>query len=464
MAPTRFFAAVLFVVLVGPARAQSDHEWQGEQCDLKAGHFLVTSAVVHLKAAVETRFEDVRAKRLEDAQRVLVQALTTTGQSENPAAWYYLGRYYLLRGDIVGADSALTRATVLHPACAEDVAGWRRYYWVPTLNAGIAAWQAGDVDSAVASFIRANTLYRGEPQGLLYLAQLHAGRDLADSAIKYYRLGIEVAGSDTAFADQKKQAMFNLARMYHREQQWEQAATTYRDYLRRYPNDAEATAALAAVYTQWGKPDSATTLYRAVLNRADSAHFLDLMQAGVQMYRSGAQAEGTDAIETYRLSARAFEGALKQNRFYRDALYNLANVLYQLKDTVGMLPVARRLVGVDPLNRGALQVLAQAFQLAGQGDSSLYYLRRSNDRLPLDVTVSSVQLGDGNVSVAGIATNFHSAKSNAIQVLFEFLTAQGEIVATATTTIPPLKAQGTHSFTVEGAGAGIVAYRYRPLP
>jgi tetratricopeptide (TPR) repeat protein len=456
----------LGLFIAGPAAmAAQGEEWVGAECDLKTGHYLVNSGVVHLKAAVESRFQDQRAKRLNDAERVLLQALSSGGQDDNPATWYYLGRYYLLRGDALGADSALARAERLEPGCANDIKKWRRFHWVPVLNAGIAAWQRGELDSAMASFGRANVLYRAEPHAMLYLGQLFANREAPpDSAIKYFRLGIEVAGSDTAFAEQKKQGMFNLARMYHREQRWPEAVAAYKDYLAVYPNDAEATAALASVFSLSGEADSATALYGRVLARAESLPFLDLMQAGAQMYRNASQAEGAAARATYQLAARAFEAALAKNPSYRDGLYNLANVYYQLRDTTRMLPVARRLVVIDPLHRGALQLLAQAFQFTGQGDSALHYLKLSNEGMPADVTVTELQLNEAGASLAGVVTNFHTRASPALTLVFEFLTLGGDVVAADTVAVPGLPPQGTHQFRAKAVGEGIAAYRYRRVP
>src|SRR5207249_4168970 len=83
------------------------------------------------------------------------QALTTGGQEKNPAAWYYLGRYYILTNDAPGMDSAFNKTEALKPDCKTDTDFWRRYLWVPTFNAGVAAWQANNTDSAIASFRRA---------------------------------------------------------------------------------------------------------------------------------------------------------------------------------------------------------------------------------------------------------------------------------------------------------------------
>src|SRR5712691_7430597 len=193
---TMFKQAVGIALVVSAAAPEARAQvggWAPPRCDLKPGHYLVNSGVLYLKSASTTRFEDQKQKDLRDAQRTLLQALGS-GQDNNPAAWYYLARYFVVVRDFVGADSAFTKAETLLASCQQDVETWRRFLWVPLFNAGIAAWQAGNADSAMASFRRANTIFRGEPLGPKYLATLLANADQADSAVKYFRLAIDVAG------------------------------------------------------------------------------------------------------------------------------------------------------------------------------------------------------------------------------------------------------------------------------
>src|SRR2546429_676420 len=137
-----------------------------------------------LRSAFSTKFADQKTKDLKDAERSLTQAVTSGKQEKNPAAWYYLGRYYLMVHDVVGADSALSKALALAPACKEDIGLYRRQEWVGVFNAGVQAWQGGQSDSAIASFRRANQIYQAEPMGFVYIANLFVGREEPDSAGK----------------------------------------------------------------------------------------------------------------------------------------------------------------------------------------------------------------------------------------------------------------------------------------
>src|SRR5947207_3256960 len=176
-------------------------------CEISAAHFKVNGGVLHLKTAAEK--PDQRNGQLAEAHRVLVEAILQDKQEKNPGAWYYLGRYYFEIGDAAGADSALARALALAPPCRQDIDGYRRRLWANTLNAGLAAWQGGKEDSAVALFGLAARLAPGNPKAFVALAGLYAGKDNYDSALVYYRRTVEAAGNDTAFAKDKRDARSN---------------------------------------------------------------------------------------------------------------------------------------------------------------------------------------------------------------------------------------------------------------
>ena len=476
-----------------PAAAQ----WIGPKCDLKSGHYLVNSGVLYLKSAAETMFPDRKEKDLREALRVLGQALGSGGQQANPAAWYYLGRYYVAVKDEAGADSAFTTAVVLAPGCADDVSSWRRQMWVPVINAGIAAWQAGKTDSAMATLRRANRLYTREPAGFNYLAILLTNANQTDSAARYFTLAIQAA-QDPKFAKDKKDAMFNLARVHHRAQRWDAAAQAYGAYLAAYPNDLPATAGLASVHAGMGRHDEAMAIYRQVLQHADSADAADLFSVGSQILAGisippdtagqGAQcradarragrtltvaqvAARCDSVTRkairdfdagaegqYRLVEQAYEAGLAKNRYDRDALVALAGVAALVADTERALSAAQRLYAVDPLSRGTLRKVAYAWQLKGKGDSAMHYLRLG-DSIPVEVTVGSFAPSEHGATLKGTLTTLRPTP--AVTLTFEFLGAKGAVVTTQTQNVALGKVGETQPFELQASGAGIAAWRYR---
>jgi len=211
--------------VAAPLLAQGGWVTPQPPCEISAAHFKVNGGVLHLKAAAEK--PDQRTGQLAEARRVLVEAILQDKQDKNPGAWYYLGRYYFETGDAAGADSALARALALAPQCQQDIDGYRRRLWASTLNAGLAAWQGGKEDSAVALFGLAARLAPSNPKAFVALAGLYAGKENYDSALVYYHRTVEAAGNDTAFAKDKREALGNAARILVGRAQNDAAAQHY---------------------------------------------------------------------------------------------------------------------------------------------------------------------------------------------------------------------------------------------
>jgi tetratricopeptide (TPR) repeat protein len=498
----RNWVVVLLAMIAAPLSAQSGGgRWAEAKCDLKPGHFLVNSGLLYLKSASSAKFEDQRQKDLRDAQRVLNQALTTGGQEENPAAWYYLGRYYILTNDAVGTDTAFVRAEALKPACKDDIAGWRRVVWVPAFNAGVAAWQANNTDSAIASFRRASALLPDEPTSTKYLATLFFNAGQIDSAVAYFRRSADIAAKDPKFAQDRKDALYNLARIEQSREHWDQANAAYHEYLTLYPNDAEVLASMGTVYMQTGKKDSAFAIYRKVVSNADSMGYYILYRVGAAISQSvpdepdtGAAGSGcrqtaraarpaltaarirarcdsvtkgqvneylSSSREAYTLSAQALDASLKMNPFYREALIHRANTALGMRDSVTALEMSRRLIGVDPMNKQSIKMMAYSQQANGKVDSTLHYLRVHDSTLIADVTISQFDSTEGGRDLRGLVTNARPGASPALTFVFEFLNEKGEVVGTQTVQVPSIPPAQSHPIELQAKGSGIVAWRYR---
>jgi tetratricopeptide (TPR) repeat protein len=493
----RLAAVISATLVLAPAALAGQGRWIEAKCDVKPGHFLVNSGVLYLRDAAKTRFDDQREKDLRDAHRVLEQALTTGGQEKNPAAWYYLGRYYVVRSDPLGADSAFTKAEVLLPECKDDIQFWRRNsLWVPAFNAGVAALNAEQYDSAIAAFRVANQVYEGEPQGFTSLAAAFFNSGHPDSAAKYFRRAAEVAAADPKFASEHRDAIFNLGNSFYMAKQYDSAAAAYSDYLRTAPSDAQALTRLGDVLAAGGHQDSAVSVYREVVAHADSVDPLTLFNVGVSIYNSAPHTSDTaktgsqcraerrgdrtptaaqrkaiavacDSVTAesmavyYRLAAKAFDAGLVRDPYSRDGLYNLGNAYLAVRETDSMMAVAQRLVAVDPLNRNSMRLLAQAWQMKGKRDSALRYVTLADSLLPVDVTVGNFTPGDQSVAVSGIITNFHNQPTSPMQLVFEFVNGTGAVVATQTLDVPALQPGDNHPFQLQAAGAGILAWRYK---
>ena len=487
-------------ILSAPLSAQSG-KWAEVKCDLKPGHFLVNSGLLYLKSASNARYPDQKQKDLKDAQRVLTQAVTTGGQEKNPAAWYYLGRYYVLTDDAVGLDTAFAKAEELKPACKDDIGGWRRVMWVPVFNAGVAAWQANNSDSAIASFKRAGAMLPGEPTSTKYLATLYFNAGQPDSAVAYFRRSADIAKKDPKYAQDYKDALYNLARIEQSQEHWAQAGAAYQEYLTLYPNDPEVLASMGTVYMNTGKKDSAFAIYRQVVAKGDSMGYYTLYRVGAAISQSVPEEPDTgtaggscrqtarssrppltaarikarcDSVtkgmaaeylnsskEAYLLSAQALDASLQLNPYYREALIHRANTALGMRDSVTALTMARRLIAVDPLNKQSIKMMAYAQQANGKVDSTLHYLRLHDSTLTSDVTISQFDSTDTGRDLRGLVTNPRPAPSQPMTLVFEFLDNKGTVVATENVQVPAIQPEQSSPIAVQPKGAGIVAWRYK---
>lgn len=485
-----------------PAGAQ---QWVAPKCDLKPGHYLVNSGLLYVKNATTTRFEDQKQQDLRDAERVLTQAVTTGGQEDNGAAWYYIARRYILLDDHLGADSAFARAERLAPQCAEDISIWRRFLWAPIYNKGVQAFQAGNPDSAIYYFRAANRIRR-EPNGLSAMASLFANAGEIDSAAHYYAEIVAVTqGTDTANVRLRREAIFNRGAVYNQARRWSESEAAFRAFLAEAPGDVQALGGLATALAQQGHADSAIAVYQTLLTHADSAEPRHLFAAGAAMFHAapvepdstaiwercrdasrpagagrpttaqtrqiattcGAAARDsmtawrTSSRRYYRGAAGAFEAGLARSPRNRDGLYNAASTYYRLADTAKMLGVARQLYAVDPMNRNVLRLYAAAWQLQGKTDSTLHYLTVADSVLPAEVTITAFNVADQSAEAVGMITSLREQSIPAMTLAFDFLDEKGAVVVAQTADVPALDAGASHALRLQVSGQGIVAWRYR---
>jgi tetratricopeptide (TPR) repeat protein len=214
MRVARILVALAATAALGrPTWAQGT--WVGHRppCKLSTGHFLINGAILQLKQAVEARFPDQRRTRLGEARRILLQALTTGDQSDNPAAWYYLGRYYAEATDARGADSAFRRARELAPDCGPDIATYTAPLAAIAVTDALRLWSASQRDSAVAAFALARSLAPGDAGVPLYEALMFASLGDPDAAARSLDEGAAEM-RDTTHAQRLKQAELEVARAY----------------------------------------------------------------------------------------------------------------------------------------------------------------------------------------------------------------------------------------------------------
>jgi tetratricopeptide (TPR) repeat protein len=469
-------AAVLVLVNALPVAAQQPavntrvvqampSKYIPPSCGLKAGHFKVSSAATYLKTGTETGEPSNKARALNSGRKVALEAIQQNGQEKNPAAWYYLGRIDLQQGDIVGADTAFTRAESLAPACKQDISGNRYNGWVPLVNAGIKFTKEQNNDSALALFRQANTIYRDKPQAYSAAAVILANTKQDDSAIVYLQKAAEIAAASN-MADERNQATFNLAAVLQRQNKNEEAIAALERYVGWVPNDLEAKKALAQLYRATGKTDKAKALEQELLASGAGqgggpggagVGSQDINNIGVNLYNE----------KKYSEAAEAFEKAIAAEPYNRDALSNLSNTYLALKNGPKLLSTADRLVAIEPMNENSLKLLAEGNKQSKKIDKAVKVAEQVL-ALPVNVEVTSFTPSGNGAKLAATATGrqAQTAAGKAIPpkpvtLVFEFINAQGAPVDTLEAQLPALTPGATHPVQLDAQGAGITAWRYK---
>lgn len=186
-------------------------------CDVKPGFFRLNSAIVDLQhAATQPQMRD---HLLGQAQDVLVRTIRDDKQDRNPAAWYYLGRYYVEENDAVGADTAFAKTLSLAPQCKADVASYMKPLAQATLNQGLTLWQAGNKDSAAVYLRRAYAIDSTNLKALFQLGLLYIDANQLDSASAVLRRAAQTSAGDTVYSAARRDALLTVARIAYRQVQ-----------------------------------------------------------------------------------------------------------------------------------------------------------------------------------------------------------------------------------------------------
>jgi tetratricopeptide (TPR) repeat protein len=440
--------------------------YRAPDCGLKSGHFKVSSGATYLKTGIETDVPDNQQRALESGEKVLLEAMQQNNQGSNPAAWYYLGRIYLQRGDLYGADSALTRAEKLAPECAKEIDGYRQNAWVALIKGGNGFEEQKNLDSALALYNQAGTIFRKSPIPYYQAASVYNEQGKTDSAAASYGRAV-AAGANATDTTEKKirdRSAFNQGALLLNAQKHAEAAAAFEKYLQWQPNDIEAKRGLAAAYRGLGQADKAQALEQQIVaaggtagGGAGGAGSTDLMNVGVNLYNDKKYAE----------AAEAFAKVAQAEPNNRDALFNLANTYLALKDGPKLLETAQKLSAIEPLSENSLKLVGEGYKQAAKVDEAVKTAEQVL-ALPVDLRVTDFSTAAGGASLTGTATGREAQTAAGkpippapMTITVEFLDAKGTAVGSQDVQIPALAAGKTHEIKAAAQGAGIVAWRYR---
>lgn len=431
-------------------------QWSVPDCGLNKGNFLISSSATYLSSGISTSDSEKKERLFTSARDVAIEGIEK-GQAGASGAWYYLGRAYLQLGDLRGADSALTRAESLAPACGSDIQLLRRNTWVALLNAGNTFMKDGSKDSAEVLFRQADEIYQGEPNAYTSLAVLFNSEDQVDSAIVYFRKAVAAAGDAPKDPETRDMSQYNLAAMLSNEGRWKEAVLAWQQYLAWKPDDIEGKKAYARALRADGQPDAAAEIERELISSTGAdVPVADLMVAGVNFFND----------KNYTEAAETFGRVVKREPWNRDALFNMGNAYLGAQDGPGVVKAASALYAIEPMNEKSVQLLAQGYQLEKDQPMIVKYFTEL-EAMPFNLEIEQLLLQSGGAKVVGTATG-RAAKQidtkpiapHPVTLVFDFLDAQMNVVATSERIVPALGVGEKSVVEAEGLGGGIVGWRY----
>ena len=413
---------------------------------------------------------------------------------------------------VAAADSMFDAVEAANAACRDQTEEYRRKIYAALVNNSVNAYNAQQVDSAMALANRSLTVYDGYK--LAYIAYNIQGnarqsKDDLNGAAESFMHMTDLMKGDTALVDERKTTMTRLVTLMlsHAEalegepKKAKVAQTTafLQKYLQEFPGDPNAESALARAQVMGGDAGAAERFFGAMAANPDK-------YTDGQLFESAVNAARADRPKD---AATLFEAGLKKNPYGRDALFNLAltqQKLDRLKDADATL---RRLIAIDPENPEAYQVFALNYQTGAradkkaidslrkaalevandrkttmaqkntiaarikgelepketwykaENDSLLKYFNRYQNAKAKVVFNLWTQDGDKHV-LAGTVDNLGEAAAD-YTIKFEFIDLGGNAVATKEVAIVGLASKASKAFRVEVDGAKIAAFKYAPF-
>ncbi|MGH7533126.1 MAG: tetratricopeptide repeat protein, partial [Gemmatimonadales bacterium] len=434
-------------------------------CKMNPGHFLVSSGATYLQTAMKTSQPDNRSRALHDGLRVLLQSITQSAQTKNPAAWYYLGRIDLMLGDFSGADSSLTKAAALLPGCAADV-DLVRSDAVRSLAIPANDFQtAGKIDSAMYLYRAAHRIGPDKPFVNYQMAEIFKGQGQNDSAIAYYERAISGATDSTANSRQiRGNAGYVVGSLYYNAQRYADAVRAFHVAVEANPKDEDAAKNLAIAFRAAGMPDSAKAIDDQILKQAQASGTVtpdQLFDLGVAQFND----------KKYADAAASFRKVLAADPTRHDALENLANSYYALDSTAALVATAEQLVALEPLNYKGLKLLANGYKTAEdkqkqkpktfEAFNRLLGMTVSLESVSFLATDSGATLKLDAIGRPGADARGNPLKPAGVSVVVEFLDATGAVVASQPLSVPALAPDAHQQVSATASGKGIRGWRYR---
>jgi tetratricopeptide (TPR) repeat protein len=408
---------------------------------------------------------------------------------------------------VVTIDSLFKVVETAKPGCRELTNAYRGGLpgYLALVNGAISALNADKLDSAEMLASKANVLYPSSPYGTMVLGSIASKRNNSARALEYWSAAAASAAKDTIYRDVQRQVLGNQGSAYlmaanaatgaERAAAARKAIEAYNGVL-SLPGTSVAMVAGSRTSLQnaqllMGDTAAFVAGYQPLIANPAAYGYLDLLSTGVAAARANRTAD----------AAKLLEGALVQNPWNRDALFNLAVMQLALDQNDRVPAVVERLVAVDPGNPENFNLAARAYQARAKAaqaaknnalakamnDTTVLWYTRGN-RLPVEITFTEFTPGEKSVALSGTvldrrdkidpsltatataAAPVRGAKAKApakvtlapqaTTIRIEALDKSGAVLGTQTVTTEALTPGKTANFNATIDAPNAVAFRY----
>jgi tetratricopeptide (TPR) repeat protein len=395
-----------------------------------------------------------------------VMPRSAVGIAENPTAPIDL---------FAAADSAITIVENSSPACAVQMAPFRQQKaWLNVTNAAINALNANKLDSAEIYAKRSLTLERKSPYPYTVLASVAKARKNYPAMVEYSRQVITTAGEDTAYADVKQRAQYELAATLV-----ERVKTATGPEKKTLAKEA-ITAWIPISHSQDNVEGTVAVrtleeMYKAAGDSAQINKIYADMIADPAKYGEGALLQAGVVASTFKRpddAALLFEAVVKKNPYSRDALNNIAASLLQAGENDKAGPYIAKLIEMDPNNPD--NYMLYAFQYAGKlkgkvdaktqkvYNDSLVYWNNKSEKMPVKVAFTEFSRNSEGTTLAGDIEN-RGTTAKTFTLTVDFLGSDGSVLFTETANVGPVAPKAKKEFRIHNAKTGVYGYRYKPI-
>jgi tetratricopeptide (TPR) repeat protein len=391
------------------------------------------------------------------------------------------------------ADSLFTTVEAMGPACHSETRPFRQAKpWQDRINAAFKFMAANEVDSAEFYAKSSQVLDRWSPYAPRVFAAIAQVRGSQADMMKHLEEALKLTENDTTYAEDRRAVLFQIGQVGleyaeiqpepNRTKTLKRAAEVLLRLATEMP-DAESTpyalSGLGMAATSLKDSSLFQTCYELVDKHLDKYSDMSVLQAAICANRMG---KTTEAV-------KLFEATLAKNPNSRDALYNAAALMYELRKGREMIPVVNKLVSIDPGNPDNVALYAYAYNVLNDqskpaepppapaptkpgvrpvappppppspfADSVAKYMKINDDMPQRLVVVEFVRYADRAVVKAEIENRTKAAKS--FEVTFELLDLAGAVVDTQVAKVENVGPNATSAFEVKSDKAKIAAWRY----